>query len=309
MPDFNPIDSWFSLASSLPKDAPDELYDAQREKFFESSVLPWAFQQGYGEQTARQEFLAKTARPGKSSFPRTAVTATSALASFAAPLPEGALGDRIKRAKAAAVGESEKQGISTVLPEMAGQMIGETPYWVAGLEAAGMASGAVKGIRAVQQAGGMGPITKASAEALSSKTMLDRVAATAAGAMIQGTYDAAKSEDGRALQEGALGAVLGGVGTAAFEFAGPLWHSLRGVKPSISEVEAKAVEAVAKGSATEAQQVLAEQVVADGPELAAHVKSWVSHQVQQAKKNGVPKNAPEVEYNGRVKISIRTAEG
>lgn len=277
-PDF--ASQWLEVAKGLPEDAPDLLYEAQREKFFDEVVKPWSLQQGFGESEARSQFSKVATRPGKSQFPRAAVVGTKALEALTDPFLRGEGGPT--KAREAAVKEAEKQQVGTFLPEMAGHVLGELPYWIPGLKAASV---------------------------IGKSLQAERVAQVAAGSLIQGSYDAAKAPDGRALQEGLWGALVGGALTAPVEYAGPLWRSLRTLRPEVSEVQAKAVEAVAKGTADSAQQHLAEQIVTDYPELSNHVKSWVQHQVAQAKKLGVPDTPPEVEYHGRVKISVRSKEG
>ncbi len=297
-----PVKEWWGIADSLPKDAPDTLYDAQREKYFEQVVMPWAGQQGYGETQAWISFKKATERPGKSSYPRAAVATTSALESFGAPL--GGI-PAVSRAKRAAIQESEKQGVGTTLPEIAGQMVGEAPYWMVGMEAAGGVAGAVKAAKAAKTlGGGEGPLMKATSEMLTSKGAIDRAVTVGAAGAIQGSYNAAKSPD-HPIMEGLTGFAEGAAFVGALEMAGPLWRSIRGVAPKVTVEEAKAVEAVAKGVATPVEEKISAKVINANPEVMNHVKSWVAQKIKDIKKTGLPETPPEVEHTGKIKLSIR----
>lgn len=297
-----PVSQWFDYAKQLPADAPDTLYDAQREKFFRESVMPWAMKQGFAESETRQQFMKNSERPGRSTFPRAAVVGTTALQSLTAPITGSGLGglkgigEGISAAKEAAVRESQKQGISTVLPEMAGTAIGEAPYWIAGLEGARGAVGAVKAA------------TTLPAAMLSEATVgIDRAAQIAAGALVQGSYDAAKNTDGRAITEGLKGAAVGGATVGAFELAGPLWRMLTG--SGVKKEAAQAIEKVVKGVATPEEEAVAAKATQAAPEITDQIKKWVGAQAQAAKRQGVPTTPPEVEYNGAVRITMKGPDG
>lgn len=266
--------------------APDTAYEAQRWNYWEQYVQPEVLKAGENLAVAKRQFKEATERPGKSSMPRLAVAGAAALEGLTAPITGTVLPkykEPIKQLKEEAMAEATRQGISPTLPAMAGEMLGQAPYWVSSL-------GAVHGMAA----GGM-----------------QKVLNMAAGAVIQGTYDAAKADDGARVTSGVEGAALGAAGVAAFEVVMPgLWRSLKTAHKLPDEV-AKAVEATTNGSATEAQQTMAATALQGKPEIQQTIAQQTQAGVAASKAKGVPKQPPVLgpKQGNQITISMMGADG
>lgn len=281
-----PVPAWFKFAERLPSSLPDAAYDAQREKFFQENVVPLWLQQGYNPEAGREEFFKKTERPGKSAVPRAALLGASALKSLVEPLA-GAIGSQqgpgmrqVNKLVEGAREEAQRQDVSTLLPEFAGTALGMAPYFA---PLAGMGSLATR---------------------------------AAASGVIQGTYDAARAQEGHRLTEGLTGVVLGAAGEGIAELG--LKALMRPFKRSgaITEVQEDAVEAVIKGTASPAEEAAAapimEAVQAD-PQLSQQLQQsllkTVNEQLAKAKRTGVPKEAIIAEAKGSLKVQVKSADG
>lgn len=285
--------AWQDYAKSLPE-LPDTGYNALREKFFQEHVMPAMLKQGadYSPEKSRQAFMEKTERSNKATFPRAELAVKTALAAATAPAVSGLFGEHeaagatyFKSRADEARREAEKQGVGTTLPEMAGEMIGQAPYWAAGMGAAGALGKEMAVSKAAQ-----------------------KLFHVAAGGIIQGGYDAAKAEDGHRITEGLSGAAWGAGGVGVFEAAGPLRGYLKSVM-GLSGEEAAAVEATTKGHPTPKQEAMAANVMAEQPEMQKHINDWLTEQVKSANRNGVPKDGLISEPGSRVKIQMTGADG
>jgi broad specificity phosphatase PhoE len=262
---------------------PDTAYDSLRDKFFNENVAPQVLKQGYGLETARQQFLKETERPGKSSMPRTSLVAKEALSAAVAPFSAITPGPAREAADAAskAAGEAQQQGVSPGPYQFAGSMLGQAPYWAIGMGAAGELA---KGVEA-------GPI-------------LERAIKTAAGGLIQGTYDLGKSQN---VIEGLKGAAMGAATVGAFESIGPLKNWL--MKSGLPEGQASAVDQVAKGVASDPQWEQAIQAALGHGRLDDDINMWVGEQIRAAQKAGVAKKLiPDFSVKG-LKLEMTGADG
>jgi hypothetical protein len=299
-----PPGSWYDYAQRLPADLPDVAYDAQRDQYFNSVVKPWVYKNGMSLEKVREEFMAATPRPGKSEYPRLELGAKSAARALLDPIA-GAAGfpevqQFLKKTEADSALEAQKQGINPTPYQMIGSMAGQAPYWYAGMEAAGLAAGAVAPVEA-----GLGGEALAAATANLEKTR--KLFNVAAGMAVQGGYDAARAEDGHRTLEGVKGALEGGAFVGAFEGAGPLWKLLR--SKGLSEASAKAVEAAAKGVADEGQIAQAGAVVEQSPEVVQMVAEAAREGVKAGKRQGRPAKPPVAEPTApNVQVVIDTNE-
>jgi len=184
---------------------------------------------------------------------------------------------------------------------MIGGMAGQLPYWYAGMELAGVAAAAT-----VPEMATATGVDLAAATAKLEQTR--RLFNVAAGAAVQGSYNAAVAEDGHRMLEGVKGALEGGAFMVPFEFAGPLWKVVMG-KHGVSEEAAKAVEAMAKGVADESEMAAAAKVVEADPSVVKTVNEVVGEAVKEGKKRGRPRKSPEVDpTKDVVQLQISTNE-
>jgi hypothetical protein len=280
--------------------APDNVYDAQRDAYFQQYVLPEALKAGESPTYARENFWKASERPGKSAMPRTALVGATALKALTAPLgilmdPETARNFKAssEEMEHEAALEATRQGASTLPYQMLGEVLGTAPYWVGGM---GLAKGAMGAGRAAMIARG------------TSETAAKIVTEAAAGAAIQGAYDAAKADEGHRLVEGLQGAAIGGAAVAGFMSVGPL-RRLLAKQHGLPEEVADAVEASAKGMETPPQAAMSANALAARPEIQQTIQQWVAEQVKMAKKAGMPKEGMLAEPGGKVKVALRTADG
>lgn len=254
--------TWDDFAKGLSPSLPDSAYDALREKFYNETVRPEILRAGQSDTLAKQDFMERTARAGKSPLPRLGVAAASALEAAAAPLkpilPYSA--QKAAEIKAGAVAEAQRQEVGTALPEFVGANAGLLPYFALGMPPALQAARAV----------GLGA----------------RIATVAAGAAVSGAYDAAKAEDGHRIVEGLKGAGMGGAFFAAFEGAGALRAFLR-KGAGLSETQAADLEAVLKGFATPEQEVSA-SAAASNPAVGKAVEIATQQEASAGKAVGMP---------------------
>jgi len=315
--------SWFDeVYPQLPPDLPDAAYDAAREQYWATRVRPEALRGGASLTSAREEFMKATERPGKSSMPRAELAAASAAKALTAPLSAlgpltSPLAKGTKEWAMRAHEEATKQGAGTLGPEMVGQVAGELPYWIGGMSPvkalAGAAGKRLGGRAAVEAAAAAGPNAGASALAGSqaiSKAVEQarRPIETILGSMIQGVYDAASADQGHRITAGLQGAALGGGATAATVYAGPLWRYLRKAH-GLSAEEAQAVEAVARGGASPAQEAAAAQAAQKAPGLGVSLEDWMTDQIKAANKAGRPLKGLFSEPVGKIKVTITGADG
>jgi len=275
--------SWPEFAESLPSDIPDEARSALAEKYFHEHVAPDLLKQGYGLGTAKEQFMKKTERPDKSSTPRAGVVAMQALADLTTPFASGQpkLQHSLEAPAEEAAREAQKQGIDPTPYQFAGSMLGQAPYWTVGLEAAGELASMAKA----------GPL-------------LTKAIKTAAGGIIQGSYDTLKT--GNAI-EGLKGAAMGAGMVGAFEGAGSLKSYL--MSSGVEEGAAGAVEQVAKGTASNEQWESAIQASLKHEKLDETISSWVGEQVRAAKQAGVAKALLTDPLAKQVKVQMQGADG
>jgi len=275
--------SWTDFSAGLPQDLPDTAYSALQDKFFQQYVAPDAMAQGLGIETVRQQFMDRSKREGKSEHPRAAVVASQAMAEMAAPFAGGqpALQQSIERPAQEAAQEAQRQGIEPAPYQFAGSLLGQAPFWATGMgEAEGLAHLA-----------GAGPL-------------VTKALKTAAGGVIQGTYDLLKTEN---VIEGLKGAAMGAGMVAGFESLGPLKRFLTG--GGMPEATAEAVEAVAKGTASGEQWQKAMLVSLDHEALSSEMGKWVGEQVKAAKQAGVAKELFTDPLAKQLKIGMIGADG
>lgn len=278
----HPVNGWLSYRASLPEGLPDNAIDALRDKYFNEHVAPQVLQAGYGLEPARQEFMKRTEREGKSSIPRTNVLLKAALASAVALLPQGPM-DAEQMSHDAQV-EAAKQGIDPRPYEVVGEMLGQAPYWMMGMGAAGEVGAAINVAKAVQ-----------------------RVINVSAGALIQGGYDAAKAPSGQKAIRGMEGAAAGGLMVGAFEGAGSFISKL--LEKGASPEEAAAVQKVAIGMASDKEQALAAEAVKSVPDLKEVIQQGVQEQVKSTEAVGTPDVSSVDLMSKRIKVQVRGADG
>lgn len=285
-PDY--IQAWKSFSSGLPQGLPDEALDAQREVFFERNVLPNVLKGGWDPHDTRQEFMKATERE-KASFPRAELVGKTALAAAVAPL-EGLMGGTqtgrgIEQGARQATREAQQQGINAWPYQMAGEMVGQAPYWALGM---GAAEEVAAGLKATELA--------------------TRSIKTLTGGLIQGSYDAAKD---RSLASGLHGAAWGAGLAGGFELAGPALKGLRGFLQTkgLEPAEAAAVEKVALGTAGEADFKLATDATLKSDHIEKDIAEWSQGQVKAAEKAGVPKSSEVEPLSDRLRLTIRGADG
>lgn len=311
---------WFDeVYPTLPAGIPDAAYDAVREQYWATRERPKALQSGVSIVSAREEFMKATERPGKSSMPAMELMGATAAKALTAPLGMTDLTSPIaKGTKAwaeAAHAEAQRQGVGTMLPEMAGHVAGELPYWIGGMKPVkGLAEMAGKrlGAKAAVEAAAAAPAAEAGlagAREISRATeLVRRPIETALGGLIQGVYDATSAEDGHRITAGLQGAALGAGATAGTVYAGSLWRWLRRAH-GLDEETAKAVEAVAQGRATQAQEAAAGQVAQANPGVGVSLEDWLTDQVKAANMAGRPVKGLFSEPVGKVKVTITGADG
>jgi broad specificity phosphatase PhoE len=281
-----PVPAWFDYSKNFQPDLPDEAYDAAREQFYQHYTGPFLMQHGYGFDSGRDEFMKSTERPGKSAMPRTSLMAREAGAAFSAPFlgqEEAEQAMKVPQARE----EAQRQGITTWPYEWAGSIAGQAPYWEIGMGVAGLAG-----------------------EGLKAGVTAQKFLNTAAGSIIQGSYDAAKAPDNRMI-EGLEGAATGGAFAGAKEGLGPLARFLKGqFADSITDGEASAAASVARGVATPDEQDAAVNV-AQQPHSDDVVKQYVQQTQAETKAAGVPKllqDEPQPKP-GRVKVQFTGSDG
>lgn len=293
-PDF--IAQWNQYATQLPAGAPDALYDAQREKFFEQAVRPWGMAQGANLPALQEEFMRKTGRMDKSPAPRTAVAAKTAINSLMGPVlgaldardAQKALAGEVQASKL----EAERQGAGTALPEMAGSIVGTLPYFVPAFRAAEAIAtaprlaAAMKSVQGLQQSAEFG-------------------ASVAAGAAAESTMSAMRAEDGHRVSAGVEGAVVGGATVAALG-GGILGVRAALARKGVTGEAAKAVEATIQGNATAEQEAVGSNIISQDSSIVPDVVQASVGKVQAAAKAGVPKKAPQVRKTKGVEVQ---AEG
>lgn len=186
------LPQWQEIASKLPDSIPDTEYDAVRDKFFHNMLWPAMIHSGkadpYQYSGTLEDFMKKSERSDKSSFPRLNIAGTSAATAFMKPIasvlgqatgrPE--LSKNLDKVEEAAIKEGEKQGVGTKLPAFAGSMLGAAPYFAAASEMLPAGLGAVDQGALV---GGLGG----------------------------GAYEGAAAEPGKRLESAAVGAGQGAV--------------------------------------------------------------------------------------------------
>lgn len=284
--------SWWDYEKTLPQELPDTARDALREKFFQEQEAPWVLQQGYGLEAARQQFMKETERLEKAAYPRAELVGKVAKAAFTAPLA-GMVGDEEARRSQAeseqaateAQKEAARQGISPLPYTMAGEALGQAPYWMGPMGVAGAAGEAL----------GAGRLAQAGLN-------------TAAGAFIQGSYDAAKAPTGNRLLEGAKGALVGAGMVGAFEGLGGLGHALIGAHEMESGA-ASAVEKAANGVAEGADASKVADAVLQNTDIDKTIKTQVQQAESAAKAAGVPLASTVGRVNGRVNVLVKGADG
>lgn len=282
-----PIPAWFEYAKGLPQDLPDTAYDAMRDKYFQEQVAPQVLTQGYGLEPARQQFMQGTERQDKASYPRAELVGRTAVKALAAPL---SLIDRtqyehtFEHPAEAAAAEASKQGINPAPYEFGGEMLGQAPYWAAGMGAVGAAG-----------------------KALEAGPTIQKVINTIGASLIQGSYDAAKAPAGQRTIDGMKGAAGGALMVGGLEALGGVVGGLmsRGVAPEA----AAAVEKVAKGAPDESQLAAAATTAASQPDVQELIKKQVSDLAAATKSVGVPESSVVETLNKRVKIQMTGADG
>lgn len=276
-------------------DLPDNAFDALREKFFDEHVAPWAVQRGYGLSATRERYMQETARSDKSNWPRLAQVGSAALAGLVGParlVPAWAhYADAADQIAAEAQHEAVKQGINPQIPLLGnaytalGQGIGMAPYFATGLgeeEAMADMFGIAKG------------------------TLPRAAMRTAADSLIMGSYEAAKAQPGKggeAFQQGAIGGALMG----AIHLPGPLWRALKA--QGVEEGAAKAVQQVAKGLATPAEQDLAAETMINTPHLDGKVAVAGRQFGRQKQQAGVPTDTEVGLPDGALRVEMTGADG
>lgn len=275
------IPNWFEFAASLPKELPDEAYDSLRTKFFNEQLRPLILQRGFSSEDTFAEWWKKTERPEKASFPRAQLVGRGVVSGLMAPVA-GMMGkgQELKEYVGEAALEAQKQGISPDLYQMGGEMVGMAP-WLApslGLARAGTSFLGATGAAASQ-------VTK--------------ILLPEAVGVLQGAYDAASAEPEDRASAAAHGFAVGTLFTAGFEAIGPLWRLLRS-RHRLTEAEAKAVDAVSKGIATEDEQLLAAKAAASDSSVVSTIRehSQTQKTVDRVSAKGVDvvdPAAPELE--------------
>ena len=276
--------TWQQFSAGLPADVPDSAYDGLRERFFNQYVAPDVLRQGHGLETIHKQFMDATERYGKSAMPRTEMVAKQALASLVAPfdstLSRGAQGAADEQAR-----ETARQAINPAPYQMLGSAIGEVPYWVEGMKTAETAS-----------------------KALKADYWLDKAIKTAAGGLIQGTYDMGKTGS---FVEGIKGAQSGAAMTAGVEALGPLKNFLTtgGLEPRA----AAAVEQLAKGAASPQEEKAAVDAVLGNERVDQKIQQYTQQQVKNSQAAGAPQSSTATPKSTKTKpplsVSIRGADG
>jgi hypothetical protein len=277
-------EQWQAFSQGLPADIPDTAYDSVREQYFRSRVLPVAYAAGEGESESRERFWKVSERVGKASMPKLQQMGAAALEAFTAPM-RGLSGtprekDYFASLHDATKTESGRQGVSQVVPEMAGAVAGTLPYFLPVARGAKALAGLVGGSEALAVA------------------QANRALQTTLGAAAAGAYETAKHADqGRevALHEGLKGLAMGAAFVGALEYMGPMWRALRASsRVGLTVQEAKSVEAMVKGLADEAQTELATAALAKEPQLIPEIQKVVQAEVEGARQAGLPKMSPKV---------------
>ena len=268
------LPNWYDYYRTLPSGLPDVAYDAQREAFFDQNVRPWAVQQGFNPETAKQEFLEKTPRPDKSPMPRAELVVRTATRALIDPLA-GAAGQRdvqefLRQKESESSVEAERQGISPLPYQLLGEIGGQAPYWYGGAKLAGM--------------------TAQAASAPANLELTRKIFTTISEGAVQAAYDGAKAEDGHRAIEAAEGAAIGAGLAGAVEFAGPLWKVIRG-KHAFGDDVAQAIEASARGVADETQAAKAAAAIEADPTVVQTVGEVAAAQVKAGKRRGKAKAA------------------
>lgn len=285
--------TWADIYQTLPHNIPDEAYDSLRNHFFYDKVAPSLTPSGVNLEDARHEFLKQTERPDKQAYPRTAMTATSAMHAAVSPLLGlyGKLtGDKepkqsVDTEMGQEVGELHQQGINPTPYEMAGGMIGQLPYWGPGMGAAGA-------------------LGKAAEIGMAGQKAINILA----GGLVQGAYDAA-SADKQPFIAGLKGFGMGAGGVAAFELAGPMWRALKGAHPELSSEAAQSVEDLTLGRYNDAIAQMASEAIADTDHIESTVAQWREQVGKAARKNGIPKETNIQPSKGMVELKVTGADG
>lgn len=268
---------------------PNTAYDALRDKFFGDHIAPWAMQKGEAVGPLHTQFMKQTEREGTSENPRSHLIGTAALSSLLAPLKIVGGATEVAAIKAEeasnlAALEAARNGINPAWYQMLGEAGGQLPYWAAGMGIEGQVAGAAS-------------LGEAAHKALKIAT----------GALIQGSYDAAKAPDGQRTTQGFHGAAVGGMLTGGFELAGPLWKFLK--TGGLPEESAKAVERVAQGIASEEEHTLASSAMSSQPELEKKIQQWTTAQGAGAKSAGIPNSAEVGAPDGQLVLNIIGSDG
>lgn len=291
-PTSNPIEQFLTYAKGLPlEQLDDDAFNSIRDQWFYENQAAEIAQKGLNIEEARRQFAEAAVRPGKTRMPLAKVAATTAVRAFAAPFNKLSSDSEwlLENAANKAIDEAKYQGLNPQWAEMGGEVLGQAPYWIAGMGVAhGLNAGRI-GAKALE-------IT--------------------AGTLIQGAYDAAKS-DTPAI-DGLKGAAIGGLGTAAYEAVGPLWRAL--TRKGLSEEAAKTVERVAKGIGDETDKAAAADALMQVPDLEETVMQHMAQTVKTAQEAGMPRDVfvqslvpktqvPREEMRNMVRISLKGADG
>lgn len=289
------VAQWWEYANSiLPKsnsggyDVPDSAYDSLREQYYYRQMAPDIAKRGFSPAASKETFMKATARPGKSDYPRAELVGKGIVAGLTAPVM--GLAGKGKESKALvqeAEHEAARQGmgpLQTGALSMVGQGIGMAPYF----------AGPTAGARAIGTALA-GPLGQAALEI------------PVVGA-IQGLYDAASADDGHRVEAGAEGFMMGAAFAGAFEGAATLKRTLQ-QKHGLTAGEADAVTNAMKGTADDAQEVIAQNVVTNIPAVGDTIEQEVVKKKRVSKRAGQPKNPPTVTENAPATVVVATAEG
>lgn len=277
----NPTDQWKAFAQGIPQEVPDDAYNALRDQFFMSRVAPSYLQQGYATDEARNEFMKNTERPGPK-YPRAEAAVYSAVKGLAAPMmTEGmqqALEGELQKTRVRAA----QQGHSTMIPELAGELLGTVPAYGVGLGVAGDIAGAMKWGQVATRA----------------------IKAASVG-LVQGSYDGLKD---RSIMSGLKGAAEGAAIGAAFEGVGPLWKFL--MEKGVPEQAAKEIADVAQSKpvAEAVKDVLPERIVEAPGKVDEDIGAWITNQIQTMKQAGIPQTIEVESPNKRIKVLVRGAD-
>lgn len=260
--------------SVVPDDAPDPVWNARLNQYFDSYLRGEALKAGVNSEVARDEFQKAVGRPGGSTWPRTEVLLNSAAGAFMGPVlglasqvSDTALAQKhaLEESQQKAVEVARRQGVSTLPYELAGGALGAAPYFA-------LPGGALeKGISAADL------------------PLAERMATSAmGGSALSGIYEAAKADPGQRGQAATQG--MTSPWNLLFALGG-LKGKIADAHPELAPQAGEIADAVEKAAGpTDLAAARAAQAI--DPTLPVTVQGHAADLRRQATANGVPVAGP-----------------